>query len=75
MANPAGLLHRQLSAWRNDGNYADLTQQRIAVRHIEAVAELLDQMDDARIKTTIFRRHFDAWVALTSISTRLAPQH
>jgi hypothetical protein len=66
MANPAELLHEKLTRWRaNASHHADPAEQRIAVRHLDAIEELLDQMDDAKIKTTLYRQYFDKWVALT----------
>lgn len=65
MANPAELLHRTLSGWQRGTTNADPTQQRIAIRHLDSIAELLDQMDDAGLRTDLFRRHYDKWVDLT----------
>ena len=45
MANPAELLHATLTAWRKQpGKNADPTEQRIAVRHLDAIEELLKQI-------------------------------
>lgn len=65
MANPAQLLLTYLTHLReNQSSAANLTHQRIAARHIDAIAELLDQMDAAQIKTILFRRYFDHWAQL-----------
>lgn len=65
MANPAELLHAQLSAWKGVKGYPNTQQHRIAVSHLDAIEELLDQMDDAGIKTSIYRRYFNRWASLT----------
>lgn len=66
MTNPAELLHAQLTSWREKPtNYADATDQRIAVRHLDAIEELLNCMDDLGLRTDLFRPHFPKWVALT----------
>jgi hypothetical protein len=65
MANPAALLYETLARWRPSNSYADPTDQRIAVRHLDAIAELLNQMDEAGLKTHFYRRHYDHWVKLT----------
>lgn len=64
MANPAERLHALLSTWRAHNSYADPTEARMAARHIEAIDELLNQMAAMRIKTEVYRRHFDHWVQL-----------
>lgn len=66
MANPAALLHATLSNWRVGGRlYADTTDQRIAVRHLDAIEDLLDQMDAVNIGTEVYREQFPKWCALT----------
>ncbi|MDQ2638069.1 MAG: hypothetical protein M3Y83_14470 [Actinomycetota bacterium] len=66
MANPAELLHQTLIRWRaNGGSYVDQLEQRIAVRHLDAIDELLTQMDAAQIGTDVYRRYFDKWATLT----------
>ncbi|MGB0971444.1 MAG: hypothetical protein ACPGVG_10825 [Mycobacterium sp.] len=40
-------------------------QHRIAIRHLDAIEELLDQMDDAQIRTDVYRRHLPKWTTLT----------
>lgn len=65
MANPAQLLHQLLTEWRGSANFANPREQRIAVRHLDAIAALLDEMDAAGLRTELFRRYFDKWVGLT----------
>lgn len=66
MANPAALLHKSLSKWRaKKTQFADPTEQRIAVGHLNAIAELLNEMDDAGHDTRRFRTHYNKWVSLT----------
>jgi hypothetical protein len=66
MANPAELLHRQLTAWRAnpDGGDAAIAEKRIAARHIDAIEELLDQMDASKMKTGLYRRYSADWTKL-----------
>jgi hypothetical protein len=65
MSNPATLLYETLARWRPSNSYADPTEQRIAIRHLDAIAELLNQMDGAGHKTHFYRRYYDHWVTLT----------
>ncbi|TDO16938.1 hypothetical protein EV580_0102 [Mycobacterium sp. BK086] len=66
MANPAELLYGTLTRWRaNKGHNADPDEQRIAVRHLDAISELLDVMDDAGLRTALYRKYYDKWVGLT----------
>ncbi|MGU3652515.1 hypothetical protein [Mycolicibacterium sp. A43C] len=65
MANPAALLHAQLSAWKGSKTFPDTQRHRIAVSHLDSIEELLRQMDDAGLKTVIFWRYFPQWVELT----------
>lgn len=65
MANPAELLLKQLTRWReNRQSAAGLADQRMAARHIEAIDELLSEMSAANIKVTLYRRYFDTWATL-----------
>jgi hypothetical protein len=75
MANPAQLLLNKLNSWRSTsaqqsaettrgiraGSNHKWLQHRIAVRHLDAIDELLNQMDAAGRNTTVFRRHFQSW--------------
>lgn len=66
MPNPAELLHENLTQWRaRKGHNADPTEQRIAVRHLDAIAELLNRLDDLGERTDLYRPHFDHWAKLT----------
>jgi hypothetical protein len=74
VANPAQLLLNQLNAWRstsaqqnpasirglNSPNHQWL-QHRIAVRHLDAIDELLSQMEAVGRNTSVFRRHCQSW--------------
>jgi hypothetical protein len=80
VANPAQLLLNQLNAWRNNSpqqNPASVRglnssthewlQHRIAVRHLDAIGELLDQMDAAGRNTSVFRSaspHGLNWISI-----------
>jgi hypothetical protein len=64
VANPAERLHGLLNGWRSTNSWPDATEQRIAARHIESIDELLDQMDAMGMKTHVYRRHFERWIAL-----------
>ncbi|VEG42739.1 Uncharacterised protein [Mycolicibacterium flavescens] len=66
MANPAAVLHRILTSWRDNKNYADANEQRIAARQLELIDELVNQMEatEASGATTIFRQQFSYWVSL-----------
>jgi hypothetical protein len=35
------------------------------VRHLDAIEHLFDQMDAAKLRTDIYRRHYPKWVTLT----------
>lgn len=75
MANPAQLLLDQLRAWHAPGaqrsaaeargvgnnNAGRWLAERIAVRHLDAIDELLDEMEQAGRNITVFRRHYDKW--------------
>lgn len=65
MANHAELLHATLARWSSDQHYPDPADHRTAVRHLDAIEELLGQMDDVGLKTDVFRRHFIKWSTLT----------
>jgi hypothetical protein len=72
MANPAQLLLNQLRDWRRPhpataeqvrgiNLTSDWLIHRTAVRHLDAIDELLNQMAAAGRNTSVFRRHFPAW--------------
>ncbi|GJO59116.1 hypothetical protein NJB1604_53000 [Mycobacterium marinum] len=68
MANPAQLLLNQLRAWNKANQSAqkareplNWTAHRIAVRHLDAIDELLAQLEQAGRNTTVFRRHYPTW--------------
>ena len=67
MANPAELLHQELTTWRHSyaNHFAPIESQRMASRHLDSIEELLDQMDIAGKRTDLFRRHFETWANLT----------
>lgn len=65
MANPAELLHTTLRSWISVKGHVDPAAQRIAVSHLDAIEELLNQMDAAEIDTEPYRKHFDRWAKLT----------
>lgn len=64
MANPAELLHTFLTTWRGNSD-PEPRAHRIAISHLDAIEELLDEMDDLKMRTDIYRRYFDQWMALT----------
>lgn len=70
MANPAQLLLDLLRSWnktftaekaRVEGRGNPWLDHRIAVRHLDAIEELLRQMADAGRNTSVFQRTFPAW--------------
>ena len=74
MANPAQLLLNKLNSWRgtaqksaetargiNPGGHHDWLEHRMAVRHLDAIDELLNQTAAAGRNTNVFRRHFQTW--------------
>lgn len=65
MANPAELLHQVLTNWQGSKQSANTADHRIAIRHLDAIEELLDQMDNAQIRTDVYRRYFKKWATLT----------
>lgn len=67
MANPAALLHVLLTNWRTGypNDFAPQYDQRMAARHIDAIASLLDEMDMSGRRTDHYRKHFDQWCHLT----------
>lgn len=65
MANPAELLHTTLTLWRPTKSHPEQVSQRIAARHLDAIDELLGQMEAVGRKTDIFRREFPKWCELT----------
>ncbi|ADT99853.1 hypothetical protein [Mycolicibacterium gilvum] len=65
MANPAELLHQRLTDWQGSRTRVSLNEQRIAIRHLDAIEELLTEMDAAKRPTDLFRMSFDRWATLT----------
>lgn len=72
MANPAQLLLNQLRSWHQPGRNAEQARgvgdgtrgwshHRIAVRHLDAIEELLIQMTGAGRNVTVFQRYYPAW--------------
>lgn len=74
MANPAQLLFAQLSAWHVidqrrttaqvrhvHGSNVGWEQMRMAVRHLDAIEELLTQMSQAGRDVSVYHRHFPSW--------------
>jgi hypothetical protein len=51
---------------RGDGH--EWLQHRIAVRHLDAIDELLRQMEAIDRNTTVFRRHYQSWGSLVIFS-------
>lgn len=72
VANPAQLLLDQLNAWHAPKSTADAARHtnnpdawlahRIAVRHLDAIEELLSQMKAAKRSTRLFERYYPTWV-------------
>ena len=66
MANPAELLYEHLTAFRGSTNYPNTRTHRLAVSHLDAIEEMLNRMDEAKVKSVpTWRRYFDQWVELT----------
>ncbi|GAB3134915.1 hypothetical protein GCM10027289_27730 [Tsukamurella serpentis] len=74
MANPAELLHAQLTAWNAPSQPANDARQmgtesvtwsahRQAVRHLEAIDELLNLMSSKGRNVTVYRDEFSNWCA------------
>ncbi|WP_301120318.1 hypothetical protein [Mycolicibacterium fortuitum] len=74
MANPAQLLHDQLISWRGPQTTSasqvrqaaisdDWLGHRIAVRHLDAIDELLNQMTTAGRNVRVYRGQFPNWCA------------
>ncbi|MBE5471607.1 hypothetical protein [Mycobacteroides abscessus] len=61
MSNPAALLLDQLTTWRTSASYVSPNEQRVAVRHLDAIEELLNQMDGAGLKTSLYWKYFGRW--------------
>lgn len=75
MANPAELLLSQYQAWANPANNttADRVRQpevdlwlthRVAVRHLEAITQLLDELATAGRNVNVYRRYLPSWWAI-----------
>jgi hypothetical protein len=79
MANPAQLLLNQFASWQprpqpNQPQIAEKARahaisnnwlgQRIAVRHLDAIAELLDQIEQAGRSVRVYRQQYPTWCAM-----------
>lgn len=73
MANPAELLWQTFERWNKPGSQfnardsrADqtLSVHRMALRHLDAIDELLGQLESAGRNTTVYRRHFPMWTRI-----------
>jgi hypothetical protein len=75
MANPAQLLLDQFHAWRNAQATAEKarnmgeqpegwTRHRVAVRHIDALDEILTEMEAQGKKVAVYRKQLPAWTAI-----------
>ena len=75
MANPAQLLLNQFHAWRNDQTTADKArnmrtqpeawiQHRVAVRHIDALDEILTEMDAQGKNVAVYRSQLPTWTGI-----------
>ncbi|MEU9805466.1 hypothetical protein [Mycobacterium sp. NPDC050853] len=79
MANPAQLLLDQFRSWnrpvtaekaRIESREDPWLDHRIAVRHLDAIEELLNQMADAGRNTSVFQRTFPEWVYTVFVFNR-----
>lgn len=70
MANPASLLHQQLSSWNNHQVSAEEARtpdtenwllHRVAVRHLEAIEHLLHQLESRGRSMDIYRAYYPHW--------------
>ncbi len=70
MANPATLLHQQLSKWNQINQTADQARQpaldqwvtqRLMVRHLDAIDEMLRTLEANGRNVGVYRRTFPAW--------------
>lgn len=73
MANPAQLLLTQLSAWRAPSSTAEAHRSpvsdewlshRLAVRHIDAIDQLLGEMAAAGRNVGVYRRYLPQWTSM-----------
>lgn len=75
MANPAELLLSQYQAWSNPANNATANNvrgptadlwltHRVAVRHLEALTQLLDELAAAGRNVNVYRRYLPSWWAI-----------
>ena len=76
MANPAQLLLNQFHAWRNDGSTADAARNtgdkpetwlrhRVAVRHIDALDQILTEMEaQGKQGLGVYRGQLPTWTAI-----------
>lgn len=72
MANPAELLFEIFNQWHNDKNSAKITRfgqgtggfktHRLAVRHLDAIEELLKRMENDGKRVSVFKKAFPSWV-------------
>ncbi|WP_292815654.1 hypothetical protein [Microbacterium sp.] len=73
MANPAELLWQTFEQWHS-GNHQSSAQQvrgdqslfehRLAVRHLDAIEELLAQLKASGRRTAVYERYFPEWVRI-----------
>lgn len=77
MANPAALLHAQLVSWNGPHNEAaekmrgvaqtpkpSWRQHRRAARHLDAIAEILNEMADAGKRVRVYQDQVPVWTAI-----------